>query len=99
VAAQWSELVLNPGLVGVGAAAVGIGARRFPIYDTFGYALLIELAMLAAHFAIYHHVAMGQFDMLVVTSFAMLPVLARAVTLSPNPDEEGAQVRELAGKA
>src|SRR5437899_1255599 len=33
--------VVNPGLVAVAAASVGVGVRRFPIFETFSYSFII----------------------------------------------------------
>src|SRR5581483_662130 len=88
VATLWSTTLLSPGLVGVAATAIAVGMRRFHIFDTFVYSLIIEFGLLGAHFAIYGNLLVDEFDLVVLTAFALLPVLARAVTLVPSPNDE-----------
>jgi HD-GYP domain-containing protein (c-di-GMP phosphodiesterase class II) len=88
IAASWSPAILTPGLIGVGASGVAIGARRFHIVDTFVFALIVELGLLGAHYLFYQYMPTDPFDFLVVTAIALLPVLTRAVALAPNPKSE-----------
>jgi HD-GYP domain-containing protein (c-di-GMP phosphodiesterase class II) len=88
VAATWAPAVLTPGLIGVGASGIAIGARRFHIVDTFVYALFVEAALIGAYYVVHQYAPSDPFDYLIITAFALLPVLSRAIALVPNPKSE-----------
>jgi hypothetical protein len=80
--------VLSPALVGVAAASVGVGVRRFPIFETFTYSFIIAVGIVAARLFYYRELTVDFPAVIVVSALAVLPVLARAVTLAP---QEGAR--------
>jgi len=95
IAATWSDHLLSPGLIGVGAAAIAIGARRFPIFETFIFSLIIEFGMIGAYFVYHGRLPVDEFELLIITVLALLPVLARAIALSPQREDPDRAYREL----
>jgi HD-GYP domain-containing protein (c-di-GMP phosphodiesterase class II) len=78
------ESFVNPGILGAAMAAIGVGLRRFPVFDTFAYSLLIAVAIVAMRFLTTLQLPLSDHDALVVATVALLAVLARASTLAPN---------------
>ncbi|MBM2811107.1 MAG: hypothetical protein HW416_1866, partial [Chloroflexi bacterium] len=78
------ESFANPALLGTVMAAVGVGIRRFVVFDTFAFSLLIAVAMFATRFISTFELPLSERDSLVIAAVALLPVLARAATLAPN---------------
>jgi putative nucleotidyltransferase with HDIG domain len=75
---------LSPRLLGVIAAAVAVGVRRFPVLETFGFSLLIAGGIVGARYFFTRELPVDPTDTLLIGAVAILPVLARAVTLAPH---------------
>src|SRR3954469_25593343 len=62
VAATWSPAILTPGLIGLAASGIAIGARRFHIVDTFVFSLIVEFGLIGAHYLFYQYAPSDPFD-------------------------------------
>jgi len=76
--------LMNPRLIGVAAAGVGDGIRRFPLLDTFAYSFLIGIGTVVVHYLYTGRLLLELPDTIVLGSLALLPLLVRAATLAPN---------------
>jgi hypothetical protein len=87
VAAAWAPDTLNLGAVGIAAAGVAVGVRRFPLFETFIFSYVIIMGMLAAGFVFTGQLPISLDDGVLIGSMAVLPALVRAASLEPR--EEG----------
>ena len=76
--------IVNPALIAVVAASVGVGIRRFPIFETFFYSFMIAAGIIAARIFYYQDLNFDFPVVLPIGAIAVLPVLARAATLAPQ---------------
>ncbi|MBM2811598.1 MAG: response regulator receiver modulated metal dependent phosphohydrolase, partial [Chloroflexi bacterium] len=75
----------------------GVGIRRFVVFDTFAFSLLIAVAMFATRFISTFELPLSERDSLVIAAVALLPVLARAATLAPNQGSRDDPMGRLLG--
>ena len=71
-------------LLGIVAAGVAIGVRRFQVLETFGFSLLIAVGIVGVRYYLSGSLALENEDTLVIGAVSLVPVLARAVTLAPH---------------
>jgi HD domain len=70
--------------VGVAAAGIAAGVRRFPLFETCIFSFLIAVGIPVARFALTQTIPATLLDFAVIVIAALLPILARASTLAPQ---------------
>lgn len=98
-AGSWSGEVVSPGLVGVAVTGVAVGVRRFPIFETTSYCLILAVGLLAARFAFTLRWEMDPQAAAVLGIVCLLPLLIRAVALDAKLAEEDEPVTRLSNQA
>jgi hypothetical protein len=85
IAGVWSDQILSPGLIAVGVAALAVGLRRFPVFETLAYTFIIAVGIVALTFGLTMGFAtLTYLDIAALGAVALIPPLVRVSMLAPH---------------
>ena len=90
--------IMNPALVGVAAASVGVGLRRFPVFETFAYSFIIAVGIVGARMFYWQRLTVDFPEVFIVGGVTLLPVLARVATLASEDGRRDDPAARLASR-